>query len=335
MSTYFELLTRPGYSRLAEARDFSSLMLERLRASLSSNKQHLDALDCISVAGSLSRLEAHPDSDIDLVMIAKADATLQAVDDAAGLAMELIQPIGLRLPKPDGIYGRPLDPGQLFHVRDRGVIAQPARIFGSRMHLLIDARAVYQADRLVEMQGRAVEWFTTGQPGTADRFGYLNNELLRYMHGYRAWQRFKLSRSKDDSWALRQAKFYGSRLLIFVGLLLLIERAREHPEGLVWLRDRLELTPMERLALALGGPDTDEFLSVLEQHHVIFERLCDPQVRADLLVCGPDDSRPRGGLSAGARELLAAGHELQTRLARAIVARSPQSAAAFVAQCLC
>jgi len=263
----------------------------------------------VVAAGSLGRLEASPASDVDAIVIVES-APRAGTTQLSGPLGKIISDFGLRAPKADGIYAKPIAAHKLLDLDARGSLTESAAAFGSRMQLLLDGRALYGAARFREIRGEVLNWYDAANDEEPS-WTHLFNDLTRYLHAYAVWQQFKFSRSQDDGWYLRQAKFRSTRLLTFAGLLLLLAEsiARNHPRR--WLLERLELTPLERVGFVFDSYADSNFQDVLNNYEAIHARLSQTKVREELIVSSPatPDELPR--VHTGSyREL----HELSANL---------------------
>ena len=268
----------------------SIAILDLLVAALKRRSPALDGILTVALCGSLGRLEATPESDIDCIIVLRSGVAAAAVEGALRAIAEVFATVPLRTAKSDGIYRQPvavdalLDPGAL------GSLSETPTTFGKRIQLLLDARPVYDADAFVDLQSAIVDWYSSdfleADPGAS--WTYLLNDLARYLHAYAGWQQFKFARTSDDSWALRQAKFGSSRLLTFAGLFYLLGESNHSPHKREWLKSQLGMTPLARLAAVMIRYDAPAYDRLQAAYDTTFALLSDPRVRAALVAGGPD-----------------------------------------------
>ena len=298
----------------AAAKAYSLAKIETIIRGLTEIETQLKPVACISCAGSLARLEAHPSSDIDLVVLFEDGTQAGVAEKTLAIIVDSVAASGLRLPKAGGIYAQPLQPQHLLRPGQRGQLDESKIVFGTRMHLLLDARALFGELRMRQLQAEVVDWFCCELPAGTARFDFLIDELKRYAISYRTWQRFKLDRTTDDSRALRQVKFFASRIPTFAGLYALVLRARQSSEPIEWLISRLHLTPLERLQVC-GVDNAALVQQIADTSEILLERLADDVVRARLLECGPDAANPQAPYCDVSKQLLQAGRELEQLIA--------------------
>lgn len=200
----------------------------------------------IAVAGSLGRLELSPSSDLDLIVVLREPTS----DDVNHRVWNALRPLELRLPKPDGIYGRAVTISQLVSRESLGVIDEDKATFGQRMQLLIESRALWNEPALTQLQREILERFTDDVAvETIQRWRPLIDDLLRY-HRSLCVHYARLQRERLPGWRDLVDKAGHSRLAGIAGLLfLLAESTRAVDDALSFVVDRLPLTPLERIAM--------------------------------------------------------------------------------------
>jgi hypothetical protein len=275
---------------LAASRDFSVDLVAALSAALWDQRSHLDAFETIAVAGSLGRLEAGPQSDIDSLLVVRDGAPQQTVRQQQRIVMRILGDTGLKLPKRAGIYRIPVDRATLLNPAALGSLDEAPEIFGKRMQFLLDARPLLHLEACRTLQADIVRWYGSGfhQRDAGASWTYLINDLVRYLHAYAGWQQYKLARTGDDSWQLRQAKLRSSRMLTFAGLMVLLGTSNDRSDKQSWLLEQLAATPLERVAGAMLHYDDAAWTRLLVAYEYVHGRLSDRHVRTRLVRGGPD-----------------------------------------------
>lgn len=278
----------------------------------------------VAVGGSLGRLEATADSDIDCIVV--LDTGVDAVRAAALMAevQAVFAEAPFRTAKIDGIYRSPVARDALLDGGARGSLSEDPAVFGKRIQLLLDARPVFDAPAFARLQGDIVDWyaadFIAARP--ARGWTFLQNDLLRYLHSYAGWQQFKFARGVDDSWQLRQAKLRSTRLLTFAGLLFLLGESNARVDKCAWLRQELDATPLARLQRVMEGHEPGAYAALLGDYEQAFALLTEPRVRARLVTSGPDeDTRLAAPLDAAFEQLRAVTARLSAALTGFALAR--------------
>jgi hypothetical protein len=309
----------PRQTSLWQARAYSGAALQRLRAPLEAcfSRAGLSVVTAVA-GGSLGRLEASAVSDVDLIVLVDAAAAPCCGEPIVELAQAFTE-AGLRAPKADGIYGRPISLAALLDQAARGSLSESPALFGSRIQLLLDGRAVCRPEQFVELREAVLQWYADGPD--AQSWTHLFNDLSRYLHAYAGWQQFKYTRSADDGWLLRQAKFRSSRIVTFAALLfLLAEQGRQAAGDAAWLLPHLDKTPLDRLLYVFAQYDDFDAAQFLADYAVIHARLADPDIRRELVDASPGAAGDAIDCAAYT-EIHALSDSLMNELTRFVLAR--------------
>lgn len=308
----------PRQASLWQARTYSNTALQQLHNALEACfSAHGLPLVTAVAAGSLGRLEASAISDVDLIVFVDGlqpyrDEPIPGLDRAFGAA-------GLRAPKADGIYGRPVDVAAILDPAERGSLTETPTLFGSRIQVLLDGRPVCGARQFAGLRENILRWYAGEQ--RASGWTHLINDLSRYLHAYAGWQQFKFTHSPDDGWLLRQAKFRSTRIVTFAGLLLLLaEQGRQAAGDLAWLLSHLDKTPLERVLFVFAQYDDADAAQFLSDYADVHARLSDAEIRRELIAASPHAAGEPVQCEAYA-EIHALGDSLMNELTRFALAR--------------
>ncbi len=275
---------------LRAAHHYSLSHIEQLARCFEAHAEALSGIETIAVGGSLGRLEAAADSDVDCIIVLRDGLATAALEAQVATVHELLLATPFKAPKADGIYRHGVTRASLLNPAALGSLTEAPEIFGKRIQLLLDARPVFGAARFHALQGAVIEWygsdFLTASPSRG--WTYLSNDLNRYLHSYAGWQQYKFTRSTDDSWQLRQAKFRTSRLLTFAALMFLLGESDRDAHKMTWLHQRLALTPLQRLYEVMRRHDATAYEALLAAYETSYAALSDSTVRATLVATGPD-----------------------------------------------
>lgn len=272
----------------------SQHMLARLAEALARVPAALTGIESVIAAGSLGRLEAHAASDFDGILVASPDGPAQVPP----ALFDAVAACGLKPPKPDGIYRTTITRDTLCAPSARGSLDEPPAHFGKRMQILLDTRAVTGHAAFQQLQRQVLAWYAgeTLSRYPDAQWTLLINDLSRYLHAYAGWQQHKFSRSDEDGWYLRQAKLRSSRMLTFAGLLLLLGESSVRGRGkLDWVAERLDLSPLARVAAVMWPRDAPAFERVLVDYEAVHRTLSSPANRAALVAESPANEAIQGG----------------------------------------
>ncbi len=281
-----------GHPQLLASAHFSARALTTLRERLvADGSGRLDVFACLAVAGSLGRGEAGPASDVDCVLVAKADASPAAVSAGVEAVLEAVEASGLRPPALHGTFRKAVTAARLLDPAALGALDESPSVFGKRLQLLLDTRAVVHEATYRALRGEVLDWYTRWQP-RSEPLALLASELVRYRRSYRAWQTFRFDHGEADSWRLRMAKLASSRLVTVAALLWLIGEALAHEAPVNWLAAHLDQPPLQRLHGVLAhydGAAAAALLDACESLHAIIESPAQRQRLLDAPPIGLDD----------------------------------------------
>ncbi len=311
-----------SHPTLAVGRRYAEATLLQLRERFAQASPAFEQLVTVALGGSLGRLEAHPESDLDCILIARPLADPRALEQDLERALQLLDAIKLKPAKTSGIYRTAVSAAALTAADQHGSLTEPAEVFGKRMQLLLDARPVLHAPAFVALQAAVLDWYGAYFQSVDPRRGWtsLSNDLCRYLHAYAGWQQFKFTSDSEDSWHLRQAKLRSSRLITFAGLMFLLGHSNTRADKRDWLLERLRLTPMERLAAIMCRYDAAAFRRLLDAYECTQAALADPLQRSALVRNG--NAPGSVGNSAASRRVVEAERNVSSILTAFLLARS-------------
>lgn len=281
------------HTTLSYAHDWSIDMLAQMRQRLLALAESAPDVTIAAVSGSLGRLEGMAHSDCDLIVLVKDEAVTDPVrcQKAMQAVWDVLDPLGLPLPKSSGIYVTPASHEQICDHSTLGLIADDKNIFGKRMQVLLDAKPVYGEDNFQKLVQGLLERYAAGFLIYDQRKEWvcLLNDVIRYFRSYCVWHQFDLSNDPIDSWHMRNAKLRNSRIPMFAALLLLLgECSKEKQDKIGWLREHLLLTPMQRIEKVYALNNDQGFEVLLNAYEVFMSAMNEPQTRKALVEANPN-----------------------------------------------
>jgi predicted nucleotidyltransferase len=217
-----------------------------------------DFVCCAAVSGSLARMEAHGQSDVDLIVV--IDDRTKSVSETEATsafvqAWDQLARLGALRPKSGGIYSVCARWKDLIDPIARGRIDEDITTFGHRIQLLMDAQPVACDEQFEAVQRSLLGWYTETQlaqvfdePGP---FHWLWQDVQRYWRSLRS--RTCWIHADDDARAVMlNVKLRSSRLLLVFAFLQMLDRVQTDSslpaDGLFdSIVESLTLTPVERL----------------------------------------------------------------------------------------
>lgn len=315
---------------LCDVIDFShysslSTAWRRSGETLSAVTECLQRLDervvMVAVSGSLGRMEQLGHSDGDFIVLLNDEIALEARESFESVWCAL-EPLGLGRPKSTGIYATPSTRKELCKPESRGTIAEDVSVFGKRIQLLLDCQPVYGDGIFWEVIDSILGWYcpSDGFSERESRFKYLVDDLVRYFRSLSVMYRWE-ARDRPGYWRLRNVKLRHTRLMNYAGLLLLLGEAdRRGEDALSWLKERISLTPLERVAEVFRENGGREFSQIAESYEYYLSRLGDPVFFTQLT--DEDDSRLEA--QPAYRELEINSERLLSALSRFLIQRETQ-----------
>lgn len=266
------------YLALSKNWKFSRKMLAKVIRELDKQKSELGEKTTIGVAGSLGRLEASGQSDLDCIVIAE-DAT--SAEKAKDAIEKIAKEFKLALPKPGGVFSKPSTIDEL--TKDIGAFTDDLGALGRRMLLLLECRPLYNEPLFTQhvnaVYGKYSEYL---RDDGRKQFAFLTNDLIRYFRSICVNYQDTFWR-ENEKWPIRNIKLRHSRILMYAGLLFTLGSvSKEGSRKIEIVRDRLPLTPLERIAVAYEEAGDDCFFRIAGCYDIFLSRLSDRSHREKL-----------------------------------------------------
>ncbi len=263
----------------------------------------------IAVSGSLSRMEAHAKSDLDLLVVlddrqanVSADEQRDAYNEIWRRLTEAFTDEHIHPPKPCGVFSCCASGRRLTDLTVRGIVDEDVTTYGQRMQLLLDAQPVVNHERFEELQCEILNWYAethvAKQFNEAGVFHWLWQDVQRYWRSIRARATW-LHEGKPLKSAEVNLKLRSSRMVLVTAFLYAIEkahaRAADVPSSITELQRQLRATPVERIG------------SVLTRDEIYAEFLCNYQYIWERVRCLSDATAE---VTDDDREVLSSMHSL-------------------------
>lgn len=242
-------------------------------------------VETVAAAGSIGRMEASPDvSDADLIVVVKDGIDLKGNEarDAYNSVWKAISPLNLTLPKQTGVFAQCTNWKQLGDSIGRA--DESLDIFGKRLLLLLESQPVYKNEAYTKLMDLIVERYAAKyvQNDSKKEWTLLLNDLIRYFRSLAVNYQWDFENEKEK-WAIRNIKLRHSRIVMYSGLLMLLgEASKERKDKVLWLKERLKMTPLERLAWVYEQNEDWNFHRIAGLYNVFLSQLNEPEVRRKL-----------------------------------------------------
>lgn len=297
----------------------SSNTLSEIRQIL--KNANLDAaVKTVAVAGSLGRMEASERSDCDLIIVLSDDIALK--DDNGNRTEQsmsyyhavwtALESLSLEKPKPTGVFAKPTNEHEL--LSSMGDASEGMEVFGKRLLLLLESQPVLASESYEKLIDAIVHRYARGyvEQDSTKEWTFLLNDLIRYFRAICVNYQWSFD-NETEKWPLRNIKLRHSRLVMYGGLLFLLgEASKIRQDKVMWLRSRLAMTPLERMAWVYESNQDWSFHRVAGLYDVFLSRISDAGTRQSLNVDPGDpaygnrfDNPPYAALKANSDALMA------------------------------
>ena len=250
----------------------SQAVIERLQRTLLSTPLPQTPA-CVAISGSLSRMEYHAASDLDLLIVLDDRAAAvsdKAADELFSEAWRRIgaEGLGATRPKPDGVFAQCVSWKALTNPAVRGVVNEDVTTYGHRMQLLMDAQPVLNDHVFEELQTELLNWYVETRVSQlfkeAGPFGWLRQDVQRYWRSI--WSRAYWLHEQNPEKSLKvNVKLRSSRAVIVAAFLYAVDVAQrtggDTPEVVATLQKQLNRTPLERLTSELSPVETSKLVA--------------------------------------------------------------------------
>lgn len=240
----------------------------------------------LAVTGSLGRMEYAEESDCDLLVVLTEDVRRDrpAAEAAYAQVWDVIKPVAPIPPKPTGTFATPTSEEHLCDKRHVGAPDEDLRELAKRQLLLLETQPVYNDEEYEKLVTGVVNTYAEGyvDKKPAKEWVFLLNDLIRYFRSLCVNYQWDF-RTDHVKWPLRNTKLRHSRLAMYGGLLLLLGQCSlETTDKVAWLRDRLKMTPLERIAWTYACNEPGAIAKLLGFYEKFLARISTSEVREAL-----------------------------------------------------
>jgi len=274
------------YMALENNWNISKKRIDQIRECLN-NIEINRAVETVAAAGSIGRMEASKDvSDADLIVVLSNNINLESdvAKEAYNSVWEALKSLELPKPNSEGVFAHPTNQEQL--LGSIGKADEKLDVFGKRLLLLLESQPVYREDNYKYTINSIVDSYADKYVKTDSKkeWTLLLNDLIRYFRAITVNYQWTFDQ-QPEKWTLRNIKLRHSRLVMYSGLLMLLgEASKERQEKVPWLKERLRMTPMERLAWVYEQNEDWNFHRIAGLYNVFLSKLSEEEVRKNLNV---------------------------------------------------
>ncbi len=259
----------------------------------------------LAVAGSLARMEVTEKSDCDLLVVLWDDHLKEAYPDDAtrneasskaqaiyDQIWDCLKPLKLEPPKKTGTFSTPTSEAQLCSKKNVGSSQEDIKALSKRQLLLLESQPVYNPGECEKLTSAVLGSYAKGYVAAEPQkeWGFLINDLVRYFRSLCVNYQWDFN-NEHGKWPLRNTKLRHSRLVMFLGLLFLLGECSRAEKKIEWLRERLWMTPLERIAHVYQAAGDTNFFRIAGFYNTFLGYLNDADVREEFKKA-TDDSYP-------------------------------------------
>lgn len=263
----FKLNWEYSYQRLSE-------LNEQLNTTFKEDKSF-----SVLVAGSYGRLDANEKSDLDFLII--HDGHISAEKIKIDTIRQVATNFNINLPKAGGAFSKPCSLSHL--ISSTGSDDENLKLTAQRMLILMECRPVYNEVFFKSCINEILDHYLALVEEEPEKEALvLLNDLIRYFRGICLNVEFSFW-EEESKWGLRNIKLRHSRILIYVGLLLLIlNSSKKRGNKISYLRDNLTLSPVEKIYEVYKDNNDYNFDRVLGAYNNFLQKLGRADVRDEL-----------------------------------------------------
>lgn len=285
-----EAVTFSRYCALSRNWSHTTRVISDIRETLTrADQSKMTGIQTLAVAGSLGRMEAGSGvSDCDLIIILDDEALEGGPKDNTHplykQVWEILSPLNLETPKKTGTFSQPTSIEKLCDKQSCGAPDEDMRSLAKRLLLLLETQPVYRPDQYENVIEKVIDSYAHNYVAKDPRkeWGFLINDLVRYFRALCVNYQWDFSK-EHGKWPLRNVKLRHSRLIMYGGLLMLLgECSRIRTDKVTWLKERLKLTPLERIALAYTENNDTNFFRLAGFYNTFLEMLNRKEIREAL-----------------------------------------------------
>lgn len=229
----------------------------------------------IAAVGSLARLEASPQSDMDYIVLSTNDHP-----ELRNILNKLASEVGLMQPNPQGVFNENADLNDL--VERIGRADDSFENMSRRILLLLESVPLWN-DSLLEGQISGIVNAYLFRKSESISFSFLLNDINRYFRTI-CVNNEATSRVELHKWAIRSVKLKHSRIIMYCGLLFLVAYSSgiRREDAYNWLRTSLKLCPLDRIAKVYVECGDPGFTVVATAYETFLNYISDPSTRDHL-----------------------------------------------------
>lgn len=274
-----EVLSR--YPAIADAETFSLETLRKTRQAISDNPPP-ETVKILAAAGSLARLEASEESDLDLIIITRDGATVDE-DTLSAWRDGLCDRLKIERPNPNGVFIKSTPYGQVVSIA--GYAEEHYSDVAKRVLTVLESEWLFGDNDYQQLLDEVLDCYGQDVKSNPHKvFLFLLNDVIRFFRALCVNYQHTKSETNDGKWPIRNLKLRHSRVLMYFSMVAAIGSLspREAADKVETLRLLIAMPPLRRLHAAYALSGDAGFDRVAELYNRFLARLSDKTVRDEL-----------------------------------------------------
>ena len=280
-----EILAR--YAAIRQAHEYSNDLLVKVRTAIAASPPDAACkVHVLATAGSLARLEASDQSDLDLIMTVNP---VREGDEAADLQAlkewrnQLCERLGIDKPNPKGVFIDPTCRTVLETIS--GGAEEAYQDVAKRILFILESQWLYSEsehdtliDAIIDKDSMHVKI------DTRKNFVFLLNDVVRFFRQLCVNYQFTTDETADGKWPLRNIKLRHSRVIMYFSMIAALGALSRcyDKDKIKALKDLVKLPPLERLFVAYKISGDEGFFRVAGSYNTFLHLLSQQEARDEL-----------------------------------------------------
>lgn len=281
-----EALEIKRYGALTESWTFSAEEIARIKAALAAAALP-ETVITLAVAGSLGRMEAArevSDCDLIIVLTERTRADENEAQRIYDYVWGVLKKLGIKTPKAMGVFSKATSIEELCDPKNFGAYREDLPTFAKRLLLLLETQPVFHHEGYQKVIRAVLNRYADPYVAQDPRKEWvlLINDLIRYFRSICVNYQWDFD-NEHGKWPIRNVKLRHSRVVMYMGLLMLLgECSHERRNKVDWLEKRLLFTPLERIAAAYCAARDTSFFRIAGAYDIFLGLLSKDEVRKEL-----------------------------------------------------
>ena len=274
-----EVLKR--YPSLASAETFSQATIDKTRRAIVENPPP-DAVKILAAAGSMARLEASEQSDLDLIIVTSDEKPVDE-DELAAWRNRLCELLEIEKPNPNGVFVKSVPFSRIVGIA--GYAEEHYSDVAKRVLAVLESEWLYGEEDYQQLLDDVLDCYGQDVKVAPHKvFLFLLNDVIRFFRALCVNYQHTKSETDDGKWPIRNLKLRHSRVLMYFSMVAAIGSLspRDAVDKAETLRSLIAMPPLRRLHAAYALSDDDGFDRVAELYDCFLEKLSDKTIRDEM-----------------------------------------------------